>query len=86
MPKGSKVDTGDHEEDYLSFKPYCLQVGVRKECDSCNEQIPVACKTCPECNHELIPEKKEVPGQVGEAPVQPIDDAVEVNLQETNAV
>lgn len=32
---------------------------MRKECDSCAEQIPVACKTCPECNHELIPEKKE---------------------------
>lgn len=31
--------------------------GVRKECESCDQQIPVACKTCPECSHELIPEK-----------------------------
>ena len=32
---------------------------MRKECDACFEQIPVACKTCPECNHELIPERKD---------------------------
>ena len=32
---------------------------MRKECDACSEQIPVACKTCPECNHELIPERKD---------------------------
>ena len=37
---------------------------MRKECDSCAEQIPVACKTCPECNHELIPERKDGPGSV----------------------
>lgn len=30
---------------------------LRKECDSCQQPIPVACKTCPECSHELIPEK-----------------------------
>jgi len=30
---------------------------LRKECESCQQQIPVACKTCPECSHELIPEK-----------------------------
>jgi len=30
---------------------------VKKECESCDQQIPVACKTCPECSHELIPEK-----------------------------
>ena len=32
---------------------------MRKECEACFEQIPVACKTCPECNHELIPERKD---------------------------
>ena len=35
---------------------------MRKECDACAEQIPVACKTCPECNHELIPERKDSVG------------------------
>jgi len=30
---------------------------LRKECESCQQQIPVACKTCPECSYELIPEK-----------------------------
>ena len=39
-----------------------FQAGVRKECDACAEQIPVACKTCPECNHELIPERKDSVG------------------------
>jgi len=33
------------------------QGAVRKECESCDQQIPVACKTCPQCSHELIPEK-----------------------------
>jgi len=39
------------------------QGAVRKECESCDQQIPVACKTCPQCSHELIPEKdrKEEP-------------------------
>jgi len=31
---------------------------VVKECDRCDQQIPVACKTCPQCSHELIPEKE----------------------------
>ena len=37
---------------------------MRKECDACSEQIPVACKTCPLCNHELIPERKDGDGNV----------------------
>eukprot|EP00092_Neocalanus_flemingeri_P000696 GFUD01000738.1.p1 GENE.GFUD01000738.1~~GFUD01000738.1.p1 ORF type:complete len:204 (+),score=73.33 GFUD01000738.1:631-1242(+) len=60
--------------------PKGSKVGVRKECESCNEQIPVACKTCPECNHELIPEKKEIPGQPGEASIQLVDDTIEADL------
>jgi len=56
------------------------KVGVRKECDACSLQIPVACKTCPECNHELIPEKKESAGQAGEAVAQHADDATEAEL------
>jgi len=38
---------------------------LRKECESCQQQIPVACKTCPECSHELIPEKDKEKEQVG---------------------
>jgi len=49
--------------------PKGSKAGVRKECDACAEQIPVACKTCPECNHELIPERKDSVGPcaVGES-------------------
>jgi len=49
--------------------PKGSKAGVRKECDACAEQIPVACKTCPECNHELIPERKDSvgPSAVGES-------------------
>ena len=42
-----------------------LQAGVRKECDACSEQIPVACKTCPLCNHELIPERRDSEVNIG---------------------
>jgi len=44
--------------------PKGSKAGVRKECDACSEQIPVACKTCPLCNHELIPERKDGDGNV----------------------
>merc|ERR1712127_1173803 len=37
--------------------PRPLGKPLRKACESCQQQIPVACKTCPECSHELIPEK-----------------------------
>jgi len=37
-------------------KPGCA---VTKECEGCDEQIPVACKTCPHCSHGLVPEKEK---------------------------
>eukprot|EP00088_Acartia_fossae_P027496 TRINITY_DN2824_c0_g1_i10.p1 TRINITY_DN2824_c0_g1~~TRINITY_DN2824_c0_g1_i10.p1 ORF type:complete len:198 (-),score=67.25 TRINITY_DN2824_c0_g1_i10:664-1233(-) len=32
---------------------------VTKECDGCDKQIPVACKTCPHCSQEFRPEKEK---------------------------
>merc|ERR1712000_432933 len=45
--------------------PKGSKAGVRKECDACSEQIPVACKTCPLCNHELIPERRDSEVNIG---------------------
>jgi len=39
--------------------PPKFRAGVTKACESCDFQIPVACKTCPECSYELIPERRE---------------------------
>jgi len=39
---------GNFISDLPGAMPKC-KGGVRKECESCDQQIPVACKTCPEC-------------------------------------
>jgi hypothetical protein len=39
---------GNLISDLHGAMPKC-KGGVRKECESCDQQIPVACKTCPEC-------------------------------------
>ena len=33
----------------VSGMPRLAGKPLRKECESCQQQIPVACKTCPEC-------------------------------------
>jgi len=56
---------------------------VTKECDGCDTQIPVACKTCPHCSTGLIPEKEKrtddspAPDNSEESQQQQIFEAVE---------
>lgn len=52
---------------------------LRKECESCQQQIPVACKTCPECSHELIPEKDK---EKDTTPLQLSPEVSEVDLEQ----
>lgn len=59
---------------------------VTKECDGCDTQIPVACKTCPHCSHGLISEKdKRTEDLESEPPEDPQQQLQQQQLQQQQA-